>query len=110
MKQYDFHGSIPIDQIGKELRAIAMRRENFKILTGYGSTSGVSRSKDAALKSLKNMRAQGIIKAYLPAEKCTELLSHGDPYLEIKQRYKDVLSQDRDARIGNDGIIFVFVK
>ena len=110
MRQYDFHGSVPIDTIGKELRNIALRKENFKILTGYGSTSGVSKSKDAALRSLRNMKSQGLIKGYLPAEKCTELLSHGDPYLEIKQRYKDILSSDRDARIGNDGIIFVFVK
>ena len=98
-----------VTDIGKRLREIAKREASFKIMTGYGSSSGKCRSKKAALNSLKKMRQEGLIAAYIPGEKVTELIADSnDPYRDVKSRYNDILRKDRDA--GNDGVIFVFVK
>lgn len=110
MKTYrQFHGEILISEIGKELRDIVKREKSaFKILTGYGSSSGKSNSKHAALKSLRNMKKQGLIKGYCPGEVKNQLLSDNSPFYETKSLYESVLKNDSD--FGNDGIIFVFVK
>ncbi len=102
-----FHGEVPIDMIGKELRLIVARHESFKILTGYGSTYGHCKSKTAALKSLGRMWREGLIKGYIPAEKVTELIMDPhDNYLKVKMQYWSILKNDRDR--GNNGIIYVF--
>lgn len=110
MKTYkEFHGETPISDIGKVLRQIASKEKSaFKILTGYGSTHGVSQSKSAALKSLRNMKKSGLIKGYLPGEVKHMLLDDTSPYYETKVNYEQILKSDSD--FGNDGIIFVFVK
>jgi hypothetical protein len=84
------------------------KKTAFKILTGYGSTGGTSNSKYAALKSLRNMKKQGLIKGYCPGEVKNQLLSDNSPFYETKSLYESVLKNDSD--FGNDGIIFVFVK
>ena len=105
----EFHGNIQASDIGKRLREIAKKETAFKIMTGYGSSSGKCQSKKAALNSLKKMRQEGLITAYIPGEKVTELIANSnDPYRDVKERYKDILRTDRDS--GNDGIVFVFVK
>lgn len=110
MKTYQqFHGQIPISEIGKELRQILNQEKHaFKILTGYGSTGGRSQSKQAALKSLRNMRKSGLIKGYLPGEVKNQLLLDNSPYYETKLNYEKTLKSDPD--FGNEGIIFVFVR
>lgn len=110
MKTYrQFHGEILISEIGKELRDIVKNEKSaFKILTGYGSTGGSSSSKQSALKSLRNMKKQGLIKGYCPGEVKNQLLNQTSPFLETKSMYESVLKSDPD--FGNDGIIFVFVK
>lgn len=110
MKTYtQFHGQTPISEIGRELRSILTSEKSaFKILTGYGSTTGSSQSKHAALKSLKNMRKSGLISGYLPGEVKNQLLLETSPYYETKLKYEQVLKSDSD--FGNDGIIFVFIK
>ncbi len=110
MKTYNqFHGQTPISEIGKELRKILINEKKaFKILTGYGSSTGTSQSKGAALKSLKNMRKAGLISGYLPGEVKNQLLLETSPFYETKLKYEQVLKSDAD--FGNDGIIFVFVK
>jgi hypothetical protein len=105
----EFHGEIPISDIGKELRKILNKEKNsFKIMTGYGSTTGKSSSKNTALKSLWKMKKEGLIKGYLPGEVKDFLLSETSPYYEAKLQYETLLKSDND--FGNDGIIFVFVK
>lgn len=111
MKLYDFHGTIPEKEIGKELRMIARgSKEDFKILTGYGSTTEICKSKAMAIKSLRKMRQEGIIKAFLPAETFTNLLWDNDEFYDVKMVYQKRIIGDKDARIGNDGVIFVFVR
>ncbi|MCF0150395.1 MAG: hypothetical protein HUJ80_03185 [Firmicutes bacterium] len=111
MKMHDLHGTVEQDQIGKKLREYASSGESeFKILTGYGSTSGKCQSKATALRVLGKMKREGLIKAYLPAEKCKAVLWTTDSFYETKQQYQKRLASDRDAQIGNDGVIFVFVK
>ena len=80
MKTYkEFHGEIPISDIGKYLREIVKKEKtSFKILTGYGSTSNISKSKNAAIKSLIKMKNEGLIKAFLPGEVSTKLLTEKD--------------------------------
>ena len=104
----EFHGEIPISDIGKRLREIVRTTHtSFKILTGYGSTGTSSKSKQAAIKSLTKMKKDGIIKAFLPGEVLTKLLTDKDYYYADKVKYQNVIKGDKD--IGNDGIIFVFV-
>ncbi len=68
MRLYDFHGSVPLNEVGKELRSIVRRnRADFKVLTGYGSHNGICRSKESAMKSLRKMRILDLIKVVLPA-------------------------------------------
>ena len=105
----EFHGEIPISDIGKELRKILnQEKSSFKIMTGYGSKTGKSSSKNTALKSLGKMKKEGLIKGYLPGEVKELLLSENSPYYEAKLQYEALLKSDKD--FGNDGIIFVFVK
>lgn len=109
MKTYkEFHGEIEIKEIGKELRKIVrLEKCAFKILTGYGSESGKSKSKVAALKSLKNMKKSGLIQGYIPGEITSQLIIDNSLYKETKEKYFNVLKSDND--FGNDGIIFVFI-
>ena len=109
MKTYSqFHGEFLISEIGKELRKIVkIEKVSFKILTGYGSTSGSSRSKIAVLKSLGKMKKEGLIKAYLPGEIKDQILLDNSPYYNDKLKYESILRSDKD--FGNDGIIFVFI-
>lgn len=109
MKTYqEFHGNLPINEIGKELRKIINNEKSFKILTGYGSTTSVSQSKIACLRSLSKIKKEGLIVGYLPGEVKHFLLSENSPYYDIKLKYESMLKSDTD--FGNDGIIFVFVK
>lgn len=110
MKKYtEFHGDIQISEIGKELRRIvSIEKKSFKIMTGYGSTTGISVSKKSALKSLKNMKKEGLIKGYLPGEAKHVLLNEKSPFYETKLSYESQIKSDVDY--GNDGIIFVFIK
>lgn len=55
------------------------------------------------------MRKEGLIKAFIPVEKITELVSVSDVFYETKITYKQRVAGDPDAAKGNDGIIFVFV-
>ena len=104
-----FHGEIPISEIGKELRAIARsEKSNFKIMTGYGSSGGKSQSKFAALKSLRNMKKEGLIKDYLPGEVRSQALLPSSPHYEAKLIYEQQIKSDSDY--GNEGIIYVFKK
>lgn len=109
MKIYrEFHGEIPITYIGKRLREIVKtEKRSFKILTGYGSTSNISKSKHAAIKSLTNMKKEGLIKGFLPGEVKTKLLSSKDYFYEDKVKFQNAIRNDPDY--GNDGIIFIFV-
>lgn len=106
----EFHGEIEISQIGKRLREIAKKEpNNFKIMTGYGSSSGFSRSKEAVLKSLRKMVKEKLIKGFLPGEIKDHLLSPNSKffiYLEDKLLYEPIINKDFDY--GNPGIIFVF--
>lgn len=110
MKVYrEFHGDIRKEDIGKVLRDIVKKeKENFKILTGYGSTSTVSVSKIYALKSLKKMKKEGLIKGYLPGEvKYSSLTEKSDLY-ENKMRFSKFIKNDCD--FGNEGIVYIFIK
>lgn len=110
MKTYtEFHGNILISNIGKELRNIAKKEKTaFKVLTGYGSTTGYSKSRSAVLKSLASMKKEGIIKGYFPGEIKLQLLTDKSPYYDSKVNYESIVKSDFDY--GNEGIIFVFVK
>ena len=109
MKTYkEFHGETPITDIGKRLREIIKQEKtSFKILTGYGSTSNNSKSKQAAIKSLIKLKNEGLIKGFLPGEIKSKLLTENDYYYEDKLKYGSSLKNDQDY--GNDGIIFIFL-
>ena len=113
MRVYEeFHGDIRGKDIGSELRRIVFevkktKEKIFKILTGYGSTSGKSVSKNAALKSLKRMKSEGIINGYLPGEVKSQLLNETSPFYDDKLKYANIIKNDKDY--GNDGIIFIFL-
>ncbi len=113
MRVYEeFHGDIRGKDIGSELRRIVFevkktKEKMFKILTGYGSTSGKSVSKNAALKSLKRMKSEGIINGYLPGEVKSQLLNETSPFYDDKLKYANIIKNDKDY--GNDGIIFIFL-
>lgn len=110
MKIYNqFHGDIEINNVGKELRTIVKKeKDNFKILTGYGSTCGTSKSKQAVMKSLNKMKKEGLIKGYLPGEIKYQLINDNSYLFEDKMKYSHIIKNDSD--FGNEGIIFVFVK
>ena len=110
MKTYkQFHGEILISDIGKELRTIAKReKSDFKIMTGYGSLSGTSQSKIAAIKSLSKMKKEGLIKDFFPGEVKSQVLLPTSQYYEVKLTYEKQIKSDSDY--GNDGIIFVFLR
>lgn len=110
MKTYrQFHGTFLLSHIGQELRNIVKNeREAFKILTGYGATSGHSQSKIRALKSLAKMKKEGMIAGYFPGEVKSILLTETSAYYHSKITYEKIVKSDSDY--GNDGIIFVFVK
>ncbi len=110
MKTYkQFHGDIEISEIGRELRKIAKQeKESFKILTGYGSTSGVSQSRISAIKSLRKMKKEGLISAFFPGEVRHQLLESTSPYYDAKIKYGEKVKQDID--FGNEGIIFIFIE
>ena len=109
MKIYrEFHGETPINDIGKRLREIAKsEKKSFKILTGYGSTSMISKSKCASIKSLSKMKREGLIKGFLPGDVKTKLLTEKDYFYDDKLKYGNALKNDSDY--GNDGIIFVIL-
>ncbi|MCK9493771.1 MAG: hypothetical protein M0Q00_05335 [Acholeplasmataceae bacterium] len=108
MKTYDiFHGYTLISEIGKELRKIIINeKSSFKILTGYGSKTGFSKSKQAALRSLAKIKKEGLIKGYFPGEVKDQLLSESSPYYDSKIQFEASVRKDKDY--GNDGIIFIF--
>ena len=110
MREYDFHGTIELSDIGKELREIAKRNEDFKILTGYGSNTGMSKSKEKALNSLRKMKKEGLIKDFIPGDKINSILGVGEYFTSVKIKYMDKLKSDSDAKRGNPGMIFIFVK
>lgn len=102
-----FHGDIQITEIGRELRKLVkVEKSSFKILTGYGSSTGSSKSKYAALKSLSKMKSEGLIKGYIPGEVKYQLLNSTSLYYEEKMTYGELLKNDSDY--GNDGVIFIF--
>ena len=109
MRKYEnFHGNIEISKIGFELRKIAKLGKDFKILTGYGSTCGLSKSRIAAIKSLSKMKNEGIIKGFLPGEVKFNILKENSPYYEDKINFSQRIKNDSD--FGNDGIIFIFIE
>lgn len=110
MKTYHkFHGDIPAKDIGMSLRAIVKTEsKNFKILTGFGATTGMSNSKKSALKSLNKMKKEGLIKGYLPGEVKHQIISESQPFYEDMITFASMIKNDPD--FGNDGIIFIFVK
>jgi hypothetical protein len=84
-------------------------KSSFKVMTGYGSESGSSKSKEAVLKSLSNMVKEGMIKGYLPGEVKDHLItptSKLSRYLEDKLKFESLIKKDLDY--GNPGIVFVF--
>ncbi len=109
MKTYnEFHGDLPITDIGKRLREIVrIEKKSFKILTGYGSTSIYSKSKQAAIKSLIKMKKEGLIKGFLPGEVKFKILTEKDNYYEDKLNFGNMIKNDSDY--GNEGIIFIIV-
>lgn len=105
----NFHGLIDSKNIGKVLRDIAkLEKNNFKILTGYGSQCGICISKQVAIKSLLKMKREGIIKGFLPGEIKYQLLKPSSLYFIDKLKYFNVIKNDKD--FGNEGIIFVFLE
>ncbi len=110
MKTYkQFHGEIEINQIGKELRNIVRtEKDNFKVLTGYGSTSGKSLSKQAVIKTLTKLKKEGLIKGFLPGDIKYQLVNSNSYLYEDKMKYCDIIKHDSD--FGNEGIIYVFMK
>ena len=109
MKTYkEFHGDLSIKDIGKRLREIVrIETKSFKILTGYGSTSNGSKSKQAAIKSLTKMKSEGLIKGFFPGEVKNKLLKQNDLFYEDKLKFGNDFKNDPDY--GNDGIVFVFL-
>jgi hypothetical protein len=111
MRTYDqFHGQILISDIGKTLREISKKEKtHFKVMTGYGSTTGQSQSKIAVLKSLRLMKKEGLIKGFLPGEVKNHVLFPSSPYyiyVEDKLNYETVILKDIDY--GNPGVVFIF--
>ena len=110
MKTYrEFHGELKASNIGKRLREIVKQeKSSFKLLTGYGSTTGISKSKAAAIKSLMKMKKEGLIEDYFPGEIKTKLLDATSQFRNAKLKYESLVKSDPDY--GNDGVIFVFLK
>ncbi len=110
MKLYEqFHGDIKIANIGKELRKILKNeKKDFKILTGYGSTTQKSLSKHAAIKSLTKLKKEGLILGFLPGEIKYKTINNNSPYYNDKLNYASRIKSDIDY--GNEGVIFIFLK
>jgi hypothetical protein len=108
MKIYDFHGSIDTTDIGKEIRKICREeRISFKLLTGYGSSGGFSKSKNAAMRSLGKLKREGVVRDYFSGDVLERLHTNINSYeYKVKNKYIEKLKNDND--FGNDGIIFVF--
>ncbi len=105
-----FHGKVPISKIGRELRRIVnFERRNFKIITGYGSKTGKSKSREAALKSLAKMQREGLIKGVLPGGSIKySLVDKTAPYYEVFLECISEIKKNKD--FGNYGVVFVIVK
>lgn len=110
MRRYEqFHGEIETKQIGKELRNIIKNeKDNFKILTGYGSTCGISISQNKAIRTLNKMKKEGLIKGFLPGNINDILVTEKSCWYNEKMKYCNLIKNDCD--FGNEGVIFVFVK
>lgn len=104
----EFHGDILPSEIGRKLRDIVKQNKNFKIMTGYGSTTGVSESKKRALTSLRKMKKEGLITDYFPGDIKDQILSPNSSFYETKLKYESQVRKDRDY--GNPGIIFIYIK
>lgn len=109
MKVYaEFHGNIPTKDIGKRLREIVkIEKKDFKIMTGYGSSTGLCASKQAALKSLSKMKKEGLIKDFLPGEIKYQVLNSTSQFYNAKIEYSNQIKNDPD--FGNEGIVFIFI-
>lgn len=110
MKIYrEFHGQIPLNLIGKRLREIVrLEKVTFKIMTGYGASSGQSLSKSAAINSLTKMVKEGLIGGFLPGEARDKVFASSSIMVKMKQQFEQEIKHDPDY--GNDGIIFIFIK
>ena len=104
-----FHGDIPTDRIGQELRRINKTEKGiYKILTGFGSTTGICKSKESAIKALRKMKKEKMIKGFIPADKLTQLLQGRDEFFDLKVEYDKILKRDKDY--GNDGVIYIIIE
>lgn len=109
MKVYPiFHGELLPSEVGKKLREIVKtEKSSFKIMTGYGSTTGISKSKQIALTTLKNLQKEGLIAGYFPGEVKNQVLNSTSQYYLSKLKYESSIKRDSDY--GNDGIIYIFI-
>ncbi|CCV64067.1 hypothetical protein BN85404900 [Alteracholeplasma palmae J233] len=109
MKTYlEFHGETRVINIEEELLKIFKKEtKHFKILTGYGKSTGVSKSRQKVLTVLKKSMENGKIKGYFPADVKFKLLDQKSIYFESKLIYEQYIKKDSDY--GNPGIIYVFL-
>ena len=110
MKIYrEFHGQVPQNLIGKRLREIVkVEKATFKIMTGYGASSGQALSKSAAINSLTKMVKEGLIAGFLPGEARDKVFPSTSIMVKMKQQFEQEIKNDPDY--GNDGIIFILIK
>lgn len=104
----EFHGNIHLSRIDFELRRVV--RENkkpFKILTGYGSKTGSSSSKDYVIRGLNKLKNEKLIKGFIPGDVTKTILYPEDDHYLDKLNYLHLIKNDKDY--SNSGIIFVII-
>ena len=72
------------------------------VITGYGSSGGTHKIKDAVVSYLEEKKGHGI-KDYIVG---SDLVDHGPKFFSFK--YLDVIPE-REKRHGNPGCIFIIV-
>jgi hypothetical protein len=108
MKTFDFHDSgILVSEVGARIRKLinecVSKNEKYLVLnTGYGSTSGICKTKEGAINSLRKCKKEKIIIDFFPGNP-----QLGSLFSETLELYKKNFNS-RDLQ--NDGFIFIIIK
>lgn len=108
MKEFDIHHGMPSIEMALSNLEVFIRisksEKVIKIIHGYGSSGKGGKIKTAFREECEKLKSKRIIKDYLPGE--ASYLPMG--FDEIIRRYKTLIQNDRDFKISNEGITYLF--
>jgi len=108
MKEFDIHHGLPtvesaLSQLEIFIR-ISKQEKVIKIIHGYGSSGKGGKIKTAFREECEKLKSRKITKDYIPGEASYQPMG----FDELIRKYKPLISQDKDFKIGNEGITYLF--